>query len=63
MSSDPRWQVRHTEQTEMPHVVPIDDLREHEPAYCWCSPTLDDGVMVHHAMDKREEYERGRMPS
>ena len=47
------------------HIVPIRDLRDHEadPA-CWCSPTEDPddlGIWVHNAMDRREEYERGRM--
>lgn len=47
------------------HIVPIGDLRDHEanPA-CWCSPTEDPddlGIWVHNAMDRREEYERGRM--
>lgn len=47
------------------HIVPLDDLRDHEadPA-CWCNPTEDEedpGIWVHSAMDKREEYERGRM--
>jgi hypothetical protein len=42
------------------HVVPIDDFRPHcEMPSCWCSPTDDDGVWVHHAMDRREFYENG----
>ena len=46
------------------HVTPIDDLKPHEfNAECWCRPTDDDGVWVHHAMDRREEYEEGRKPS
>ena len=46
-------------------VYPLDDLREHDPdnASCWCGPTFDDGVLVHHSMDRREEYEEGRRPS
>lgn len=49
---------------KLPHVMPINDLREHvESNDCWCSPTEDDGVMVHHSMDRREEYERGRRSS
>jgi len=48
----------------MQHVVLVDDLREHEPASCWCSPTEDDGVVLHHALDEREKFERGeRKPS
>jgi nicotinamide mononucleotide adenylyltransferase len=50
------------------HVLPIDDLREHSASRrCWCRPTPDDEephVFVHHAMDGREQYERGeRKPS
>ncbi|MDB5848251.1 MAG: hypothetical protein JWP29_2003 [Rhodoferax sp.] len=46
------------------HVYPLNDLREHEiSSTCWCKPTEDDGVMVHHSMDRREEYENGRKPS
>ena len=60
------WKVLLTEQTDTPHVVPIDDLRGHEPTECWCGPTFDEDVWVHHAMDKREEYEPdggARLPS
>lgn len=46
------------------HVVPVDDLREHNSSKtCWCHPTPDDedpGIYVHHSMDQREEYEKGR---
>lgn len=43
------------------HVVPINDLREHqENEKCWCRPNDDEGVIVHNSMDRREEYERGR---
>ena len=45
------------------HVVPLNDLREHIASQdCWCKPTEDDvdDVWIHHAMDKREEYEEGR---
>lgn len=48
------------------HVIPLNDLREHTCAPdCWCKPTLDesDPIYVHHAMDRREEYEQGRRPS
>jgi hypothetical protein len=41
-------------------VMPVNDYREHEVSdVCWCRPTLDDGVLIHHSMDRREEYERG----
>ena len=47
------------------HIVPIGDLRDHhaDPS-CWCGPTddpEDPGIWTHHAVDRREEYERGRM--
>jgi hypothetical protein len=49
------------------HIIPMDDLRDHEPsADCWCRPTLDDDfedeggdVYLHHALDGRELYESG----
>jgi hypothetical protein len=45
----------------MSHVIPIDDLRPHEEAVtCWCHPTDDEGVTVHHSLDQRESYEQGR---
>lgn len=49
--------------TDTPHVVPIDDLREHDPnCACWCHPILDDeGVVIHNAMDRREQIERGEL--
>jgi len=42
-------------------VYPLDDLRGHIPdaAACWCKPFMDDGILVHNAMDEREKYERG----
>lgn len=44
------------------HVIPLDDLRPHaELVNCWCRPTNDDGVWVHHALDGREAYEQGRL--
>jgi hypothetical protein len=46
------------------HVVPVNDLREHAVSQsCWCRPTPDDGVIVHHSMDLREEFEEGRKAS
>jgi hypothetical protein len=44
--------------------VPVDDLREHEPADCWCAPTVEDFAVIHHALDEREKFEKGeRKPS
>lgn len=50
------------------HVLPIDDYRPHlSIPGCWCGPTQDDeddGVWVHHSLDRRENYETGcRSPS
>lgn len=46
------------------HVVPVDDLREHElEVTCWCHPVEDHeapNLYGHNALDKREEYEQGR---
>ena len=45
------------------HVVPTNDLREHESSVsCWCSPTPDESepnVYIHHSMDGREAFEEG----
>ena len=41
------------------HVYPVDDLREHSVADCWCGPTDDDGILAHNSLDGREHYERG----
>lgn len=47
-----------------PHVRPLLDLRDHLlDVMCWCVPTYDEGVWVHHSMDRREEYENGRLAS
>ena len=45
------------------HVVPIDDVAEHENSMnCWCGPVRDDevpAVVVHNSGDGRELYESG----
>jgi hypothetical protein len=42
------------------HVLPLGDLCEHQSSpSCWCGPTLDEGLHVHHALDRREEAEPG----
>lgn len=53
------WVVYHN------HVMPREDLRAHLGSpECWCKPTEDDGIFVHHSLDKREFYERKeRLPS
>ena len=46
------------------HVVPVNDLREHEErgTTCWCCPQVytEDGetVVVHNSLDGRELVER-----
>jgi hypothetical protein len=47
------------------HVYPINDFREHitEGVGCWCNPRIEDDIIVHNSMDKREEYEQGRKMS
>lgn len=47
------------------HVIPLEDLREHERSDdCWCHPDHDNGVVTHAALDGREAFERGeRVPS
>ena len=43
------------------HVYPLNDLRDHvtEGDGCWCQPTDEDGVLIHHSMDGREAFETG----
>lgn len=42
------------------YVVPLDDLREHDPenAECWCCPWYDGDILVHNSADGRELSER-----
>lgn len=41
------------------HVVPIDDLKEHEDKDCWCEPRLiiedDFYIFIHNSLDRREK--------
>lgn len=40
------------------HVVPHDDLREHDlTEACWCHPDEDDGTITHNSLDGREAYQ------
>ena len=49
------------ERYDWTHVVPDDDLREHELTKdCWCHPYDDDLIWVHNSMDRREDYEHGK---
>lgn len=54
--------------TDIYHVMPMGDLREHESsAACWCKPVQHEqitNVYVHTSMDGREAFETGeRRPS
>ena len=47
------------------HVLPIDDLREHdETRTCWCTPTVEYrtewgcALVIHNSMDGRELVEK-----
>lgn len=46
--------------TYVVHVIPIDDIEEHElHEDCWCFPLEgDEGEVIHNAKDCREKYER-----
>ncbi|AKJ28835.1 hypothetical protein [Caldimonas brevitalea] len=61
------WARRRTPATQL-HVLPLADLREHQPnARCWCHPVQDEdefNVVVHTSLDGREAFESGeRKPS
>jgi len=48
--------------TEVYHVIPVDDIRDHEQCDCWCKPTVErvgnGRVMIsHNAGDFREFYQ------
>jgi hypothetical protein len=57
------WEVRRTVEGDIEgdvHVVPVDDLHEHEPSrVCWCVPhcTQEEGadvLVTHRSADGRE---------
>ncbi len=49
------WQMVEKESGER-HIVPTDDTMGHWASTgCWCKPTKDEGVWVHHAIDGDEE--------
>lgn len=52
------WIATMTDSSER-HVRPLGDLRPHDESHqCWCKPTDDEGVWVHHSLDRREFIER-----
>lgn len=46
------------------HIVPVNDMRDHETdgLDCWCNPDYDEweGLITHNALDGREAYETGQ---
>ena len=45
----------------MQHVIPLNDLKEHElTPHCDCDPVVDweTSTVIHNAYDKREEVEK-----
>jgi hypothetical protein len=47
---------------DKPHVVPVNDWMDHAMSgECWCHPRDGHEVWVHNSMDRREEYESGRL--
>ncbi len=60
---DQGWTEDSYEGGSFVHVYPVNDLREHitQGLECWCKPRVDeDDVIVHNAMDGREQWETGR---
>ena len=57
------WLCRITECAA--HVMPMNDLRPHVASpECWCAPAEDEedeSIYRHHALDRREAYERGEL--
>lgn len=50
----------------MTHVIPINDLKPHEPTEeCWCFPLVvpDLHMVTHNAKDCRERFERQNRPT
>lgn len=47
------------------HCMPLNDLRPHIGIgrLCWCRPDFDEstGLIRHHSLDRREDYESGRL--
>lgn len=43
------------------HVIPLNDLREHEEAVtCPCEPWMDGEIIIHNSWDGREITERAK---
>jgi hypothetical protein len=54
-----------TQHDDAVHVVPLNDLRDHELSHaCWCCPDDAEGdgtLWVHNSLDQREKYETGEL--
>lgn len=58
MTKENGWAVYNS----APEVAPINDLKPHEigKIECWCNPYMEGNVLVHNALDGRENtYEKG----
>ncbi len=52
--------MEYSEHEILYHVYPIDDLKEHRVEgdnLCWCNCRVEDGVVIHNSLDRREVYE------
>ena len=49
----------HTDHRTPRHVWPENDMTRHvvNGQQCWCKPATEDGVVIHHSLDGREERE------
>lgn len=58
-----KWALCSRHDCKDSHVIPMNDLREHEfSEECWCKPVEDDdciNVYVHNSLDGREKFETG----
>ena len=53
------WDVRSLRMSPT-HAVPIGDIRAHlDIPGCWCGPSVDGDIYVHHALDGRQFKTRG----
>ena len=42
----------------MMHILPINDLMEHESqVWCSCKPEIKEGIVLHNSLDGREHFE------
>lgn len=73
MTATLQWEIVHRI-GYFPETYPLNDLREHDLAVhralesesglmrlCWCHPYMDGEVIVHNSLDRREDYENGKV--